>query len=350
MTDANLLPRLHNAMWPALVGKGPGAAEPAIDLDTMLTLTARARAGALRFEGVDLFVAAPHLDIDASRDDLVRLAQKVGDLGLVVGSLVAPVWAATGGGSAMGSRAERDRFVTQVRKTCVVATALRELGVRPCGVVRIDSACSPAEWARDPQASQARIAETFRAAADVAADHGERLAAEGEVCWGGMHGWRTMIDLLERVDRPGLIGFQADMAHTLLYTLGVNAPDQRILPADWDWKDAAVLDAAIARLAQAFRPWILDVHIAQNDGTVHGSGSHDRTGRHCAVDDPAGRLDIPRHARHWLRDPRGQPTPHLRHVCWDACMLPNRVLLEPRTWERVLAAMGAVRAAHGWGH
>ena len=32
----NLFPKLHNAMWPGLVGKGSPGAEPAIDLDTML--------------------------------------------------------------------------------------------------------------------------------------------------------------------------------------------------------------------------------------------------------------------------------------------------------------------------
>ena len=37
----NNYPKLHNAMWPGLVGKGPGS-EPFIDLDTMLDLTVSA--------------------------------------------------------------------------------------------------------------------------------------------------------------------------------------------------------------------------------------------------------------------------------------------------------------------
>ncbi|MFO0865339.1 MAG: hypothetical protein U0744_11935 [Gemmataceae bacterium] len=41
---------------------------------------------------------------------------------------------------------------------------------------------------------------------------------------------------LELTDRPGIVGFQADMAHTLLYTLGYNAPEDRILPENFDWK------------------------------------------------------------------------------------------------------------------
>ena len=38
---ANNMPKLHNAMWPGLVGKGPDS-EPHIELDTMLDLTANA--------------------------------------------------------------------------------------------------------------------------------------------------------------------------------------------------------------------------------------------------------------------------------------------------------------------
>ena len=46
-----------------------------------------------------------------------------------------------------------------------------------------------------------------------------------------MHSWKKMVDLLERVDRPETLGLEADMAHTLLYLLGYNAPEDAILPA-----------------------------------------------------------------------------------------------------------------------
>ena len=90
-------PRIHNAMWPGLVGKGPGS-EPFIDLDTMLRLTADASVNGARFEGVDLFLSEPHVAIDSSARDIEQLAQKISSHGLVVGSLVAPVWPPTGGG------------------------------------------------------------------------------------------------------------------------------------------------------------------------------------------------------------------------------------------------------------
>ena len=63
------------------------------------------------------------------------------------------------------------------------------------------------------------------------------------------------------------------MAHTLLYTMGYNAPEERILPEGYDWKNKEVLQAALKRLTHALRPWTIDFHVAQNDGTVFGSGS-----------------------------------------------------------------------------
>ncbi len=106
-------------MWPGLVGKGSPGAEPFIDLDTMLDVTAQANVDGIRFDGVDLFLFDPHTSIDASDEELKRLHDKVASRGFVVGSLVAPVWPPTGGGAAMGSDEDRKQFLTQVRKACV---------------------------------------------------------------------------------------------------------------------------------------------------------------------------------------------------------------------------------------
>jgi sugar phosphate isomerase/epimerase len=341
-------PKLHNAAWPGVVGKGGEGAEPTIDLDTMLDLTAAAQVDGQKFDGVDLFLFAPHVDIDASEDDLKRLADKVRKRHLVVGSVVAPVWPPTGGGPALDEGEGRKKFLEQVKKGCRIARKLRELGVRPYGIVRIDSACSVLDWEKDPAGNQARIAETFKQAAQIARDHGERLAAEGEICWGGMHSWKKMVDLLERVGQPETLGFQADMAHTLLYTLGENAPEDRILPQDFQWSDKAALDDALRTLTAALRPWTIDFHVAQNDATVFGSGSHDHTGRHCLASDPNGKLDIPHHAGFWLRDEHGKLTHRFQHICWDGCMFPNAIMHSHQTWNDILAAMIEVRDAHGW--
>jgi sugar phosphate isomerase/epimerase len=340
-------PALHNAMWPGLVGKGPDS-EPPIDLDTMLNLTAATRVDGARFDGVDLFLSLPHTDIDSSDDDLKQLADKLASKNLRAGSLVAPVWPPTGGGSAMGDDAERGKFLTQVKKACAIGKKLRDLGLRKYGIVRIDSAAGAGDWAKDPEANTRRIADTFREACTIAEDFGERLAAEGEICWAGMHSWRRNVQLLEMVGRPQTLGFQADMAHTMLFTMGYNAPEDRLLPDDFDWSDSERLRAAYAEMAAALRPWMIDFHVAQNDGTVKGSGSHDKTGRHCPPCDPNGKLDIVRDAGAWLRGADGQPTRAVQHICWDGCMFPNSVMLNPKTWEDVLRAMLAVRDAHGW--
>ena len=343
----HLRPAIHNAMWPGLVGKGPDS-EPPIDLITMLDLTAAAEVDGARFDGVDLFAAAPHVDIDSDRAALQKVADEIAKRDLVVGSLVAPVWGATGGGSAMGAEEDRKKFLTQVRKACRMGQTFRELGIRKYGVIRIDSATSPEAWAADPAGNTRKIAETFREACTIAEDHGERLAAEGEICWGGMHGWKHMVTLLETVNRPQTIGFQADMAHTLLYTLGYNAPENRLLPENFDWSDKAALTAALKTVTDALRPWTIDFHVAQNDGTVFGAGSHDKTGRHCQATDPNGKMDIVAVAGLWMRDSGGESTRAFQHICWDGCMFPNSVMLAGQTWCDVLRTLIAVRNAHGW--
>jgi sugar phosphate isomerase/epimerase len=340
-------PAIHNAMWPGLVGKGPDS-EPFIDLETMLDLTAQAEVDGIRFDGVDLFLSLPHTSIDSTDDELKQLVESIAKRKLVVGSLVAPVWPPTGGGSAMGSEVERKAFLTQVKKACAIGKKLRELGIRRYGVIRIDSAASPADWAKDPVANTKLIAQTFREASIIAEGYGERLAAEGEICWGGMHSWKRMVELLEMVNRPKTLGFQADMAHSLLYTLGYNAAEDRLLPAQFDWSQQEVLMEALRTVTDALRPWTIDFHVAQNDGTVSGSGSHDKTGRHCVVGDPKGKMDIIAVAGLWMRDETGAPTRAYEHICWDGCMFPNATMMAANTWKDILGTLIAVRNAHGW--
>ena len=335
-------PRLHNAMWPGLVGKEDGTDHPPISLDRMLELTAAAEVNGQKFEGVDLFLFHPHTDPDATVDDLRAMADKIAAAGLNVGSLVAPVWPGTVGGSAMGSDEDRQNFVLAVKKACYIANVLNDHGVRKYGVIRIDSATSVEEWSKDPDANTKKIAETFREAAKVAADHGERLAAEGEICWGGMHSWRDMLNLLEAVDMPKVVGFQADLAHTYLYLLGYNAEQQALLKAGYSDDE---FWPAYEQMVDALRPWTIDFHVAQNDGSVHGTGSHDKTGRHCPADDPNGKLDIVRCAGYWLKDAADRG---IEHICWDGCMFPNDMLETESTWNTILDAMIKVREADGW--
>ena len=105
---------------------------------------------------------------------------------------------------------------------------------------------------------------------------------------------------------------------------------------------------AYVKLAAALRPWTIDFHVAQNDATVKGQGTHDKTGRHCLPNDPNGKLDITWCAGQWLRDEHSEPTRTIRHLCWDGCMFTNEVMMKPATWNSILGAMINVRDAHGW--
>jgi hypothetical protein len=343
---ANAFPKLHNAAWPGLVGKGgtePGA-EPVISQDRMLELTANARAaGGVKFDGIDLFLSVPHQALDSTDDDLKRLADKVGGKGLVIGSLVAPIW---GGGGAFGSDEDRANYLTAVRKSCAIGRKLKDIGIRKYGVIRIDTANSPANFLKDPVGNQNRNIDTIQKAAEIAEGYGEELALEGEICWGGMHSWKALLELLEGVNNPRTVGIQADMAHTLLFMLGYNAPEASLVPPGFNWEKPA-FDKAYRELTDKLRPWVKDFHVAQNDATAFGSGSHDKTGRHCRVDDPNGKLDIPYHAGFWLRDWNKRHI-DIKHMCWDGCMFPNAVMEQQETWNKILGAMATVRDQHGW--
>lgn len=325
--------KLHNAMWPGLVGKEPGTDHPPISLDRMIELTVNASVNGRKFDGIDLFLFHPHTDPDISENDLRAMADKIAAAGLSVGSLVAPVWPGTVGGSAFGSADDRKNFVLAIEKACRIAKILNEHGVRKSGIIRIDSAGGVHDWAEDPAGNTKKIAETFREAGKIAEQNGERLAAEGEICWGGMHSWKAMLDTLEATGMPDVVGFQADLAHTYLYLMGYNAPEAALLQPGYTDEE---FWPAYKTLTDALRPWTIDFHVAQNDGTVHGTGSHDKTGRHCPADDPNGKLDIAKASTYWLKD---AGTRGIKHICWDGCMFPNETLEKQETWNTILGAM-----------
>lgn len=348
MSGKERFPKLHNAAWPGVVGKVPGTDHPPIDLDAMIEFTAKSEVNGRKFDGIDLFLSDPHISIDSTKDQIKAIADKIGKKDLKIGSLIAPIWAPDGG-SAMGTADEIKRFLTAVEKSCKIGSWFNEIGIRTYGSIRIDSSTSLDAWLVNPEESQKKIAKTFTEAANIASNWGEVLVAEGEICWGGMHSWTTMLDLLERVNKPDVLGFQADMAHTLLYLLGYNAnPEDAILPKDYDWSDKSVLDDALQKLTSKLRPWTYDFHVAQNDATVFGSGAHDKTGRHCLPADPKGKLDVPHHAGFWLRDEKGVLTKRMKHICWDGCMFPNKVMEQQSTWNSILKALVSVQDAHGW--
>lgn len=331
--------KLHNAMWPGLVGKGDeDGQEPPISLEKMLELTAASEVNGQKFDGIDYFLFHPHTDPYADEDEIRRIADLIASHGFKVGSLVAPVWGGTVGDSAMGDKEQTGKFIEAIKVACRIAGIFKEHGVREYGVIRIDSAeFGVDKWREDPKANTTKIANTFREAAKIAADNGERLATEGEICWAGMHSWKDILDLLEEVGMPESLGFQADLAHTYLYLLGYNAPEHALVQPGYSDEE---FYAAYKTMTDKLRPWTIDFHVAQNDGEVHGAGSHDKTGKHCPADDPSGKLDIAKCSSYWLE---GASERGIKHICWDGCMFPNAMLENASTWNTILDTMIKVR-------
>ena len=273
MDGRNNFPKLHNAMWPGLVGKGPDS-EPPIDLDTMLDLTAKADVGGIKFDGVDLFLFEPHTSIDLRTTTIKRLADKV--RGEESGKS-ARWWRRCGRRSAAARRWGAKRTASSFVDRCARPAALAGNCASSASGSTASFASIPrrasTDWAKDPPATHERSPTLSGEACDVAEDHGERLAAEGEICWGGMHSWKTMVELLEQVEPaedarlPGRHG-----AHAALYARLQRARRRASCPRASTGRTRTVLDQALKTLTDALRPWTIDFHVAQNDATVKGIG------------------------------------------------------------------------------
>ena len=296
----NNFPKLHNAAWPGVVGKGDGG-EPPIDLDTMLDLTAAAEVDGVKFDGFDLFLFAPHIDIDCDgRRASSSWPTRPSRATWTIGSVVAPVWPPTGGGSAMGDDEEREKFLGQVRKGCRIAKTLRELGVRPYGVVRIDSAMrrrrpGPTDPEGNTQTDRRDVPRGLRRSPrTTASGWPPKAKSAGAACTvgsGWSSCWRWSTARRRSASRPTW----PTRCCTCWATTPRKTPSCR---EDFDLERRRQRSTRPTRqLTDALRPWTIDFHVAQNDATVHGSGSHDKTGRHCLANDPNGKLDIARARR-----------------------------------------------------
>jgi hypothetical protein len=157
----------------------------------------------------------------------------------------------------------------------------------------------------DVEANLEQIAQTFRLACQIANEYGEVLVFEGEICWGGMHGWRWCKRLKEAVDRRNLL-FQADEAHTLLFMGGYNCgAEDSLLPAGVELTSSTPQQRrqGWVKITNELGPFVGSFHVAQNDGTVKKptkSGEHGYTGKHCLIDDPNGLVDVAEAACLWL--------------------------------------------------
>jgi len=204
-----------------------------------------------------------------------------------------------------------------------VAERCGNWGVRPYGTVRIDAASPVEPWYDDPSGNQKRIAHTFREACKIAEGHGERLAAEGEICWGGMHSWKRMLELLEMVGRPQTSAFRPTWpirSSTCWATMRRRTPCCRKISI------GATERSSTGPTAGSRRPC----------GPGPSTSTSPRTTPRCTArfarqDGPplparrsTGQARHPRHAGYWLRDERGELTKRIRHshVCeMSLCML-----------------------------
>ena len=228
---------------------GPDS-EPPIDLDTMLDLTAKAEVDGAKFDGVDLFLFDPHVSIDFDR----RRSEAAGGQDPRRKGLSSARWSRRSGRRPAAARrwaatSERRQFLRRCARPARIGQKLRDLGIRRYGVVRIDSAASPAEWAegsgRQHEEDRRDISRGVRRRRSHRRAAGRRRRnllgrhAQLEAQWSSCWRWSN---------RPKTLGFQADMAHTLLFTLGYNAPEDRILPEDFDWSDPSTLDEALTKM------------------------------------------------------------------------------------------------------
>ena len=273
------------------------------------------------------------------------MADHIAGYGLKVGSFVAPIWGGAGGGSAMGDADERKRFLTQVRKACAIGQQMREIGIRPTGGVRIDSSTGVEAWDEDPEGNTKKIAETFREAGKIAQDYGEFLVAEGEICWGGMHSWRENVKLLEMVGMPGVVGYQADMAHSMLFVLGANAEKDRILPSGLRLERQGGARCGLPQGRR--RAAAVDARFPRRPERRHDLRLRRRTKRPAAT----ARSTIPTAGSMSPSTPatgcattQGNLTKTMRHICWDGCMFPNAVM-DSSTWNKILAPWSGARRA-----
>ncbi|MBO7679609.1 MAG: sugar phosphate isomerase/epimerase, partial [Thermoguttaceae bacterium] len=68
-------PKLHNATWPGVVGKGAPGCDPCIGLKDMLDMTRAAEVDGVKFDGFDLFLDLPHFDPSKIDAETERLAE-----------------------------------------------------------------------------------------------------------------------------------------------------------------------------------------------------------------------------------------------------------------------------------
>ena len=349
--------KLTNSVWSGVVGKddtGNPEKEQFIPLEQMLALTAAAEYKGRKFTHVDLICLPQHIDLTKGPEaEAARVAELLKKYNLKARSIVPFIWC----GSTLGTAVQRASFIKAFTDALLFGAKLVELGVRDAGdgVFRLDTNCTPEKFAAgDEESNFDQIVETVSACVAAAHFLGERVALEQEVCWGGLDNSDRTIALIEAVDgcfiEPMNIGLQGDMSHLMGNLLGVDRvagynEDSAGLPKDFGFDDGEQLQRAWGILAERLGPYLYDFHAAQNNGTVHGSGSHEATMKHCLPFAEDGVIDHKAVAPLWLLDEDGNPREGITGITWDGCMFPNAALEDQQTWNDVLRYLVEIEAA-----
>ena len=280
-----------------------------------------------------------------------RLADKARTRNLEIGTVVAPVYPGTGGGSADGQRGG-PRAVPRPGPQGVPRRAggSANWAFGPtawCGSTRpAASRHGREDPRRQPEADRRDVPRGLqdrRGSRRAAGRRGRNLLGRhAQLAADDCNCWRWSTARKRWVSRP-------TCRHSLLYLLGYNAPDDALLPQDFDWDDQASFDDAYAGPHRSAA--------AVDDRLPRGPERRHRARLRLARQDrpplPGRRPE--RQARHRAATPAigsataaGRCPRDFRHICWDGCMFPNAVMMKRETWNDMLRAMVAVRDVHGW--
>ena len=327
----NNYPKLHNAMWPGVVGKGSGDGEPIIALDTLLELTSKAEYEGQKFDGVDLWLADPHVSIDSitrrrqarRRAHSRATASRSDPSSLRSGAAPAAArrWATPTSASASSSA---------VRKGMRHRQADARDGHPPDRRIRVDSSTSVEDWDKDPAPAPRRSPRPFARPARSPWTTARSCAIEGEICWGGMHSWRENVQAAR-----GWSACPASSATRPTWRIrcsSSSAPTPRRTGCSPRISTGATRPRSMppTKVADALRPWTPRF-------PRRPERRHDVRLRLPRSDRPAlpgRRSQRParcHQARRLLAARRhGNVTKTMRHICWDGCMFPNDVMSSRR--------------------
>ena len=197
-------------------------------------------------------------------------------------------------------------MVDAVDHACQLAARFAKARVRSYGAIRIDSAENCVVGHVDTPEEQARLDVCVGKMADKAAEYGEDVVCEGEICWRGMEGWRPCLELHQRVNRENVF-FMGDTSHNAFFAAGHNRPAQEnLLPKGTvlhvpsaEEKAAglrrvtfAEMATAWAKIAEHLGPITRSFHIARCAGRTKGGGDHQVTGEHAPPNDKENIVDL----------------------------------------------------------